>query len=247
MAWVTCTGAPPSTWADTGEPIQSKNVTQTHPSMPFIPKYSIVPDTHTDKIKWKGNKSNGTNPQKELSPNSTDSTRVQLCSTKRCASILLDVFSAVICLCLNFASNPKKEWLKTESGERGPVFLGETFNRSVSEGALLSLGLTSMDRELRWLSEWGFPHRKTSLFTFVYLHCQNNVGTNTSHGPNGGYCWPWLDREVRDIQIAAGESNCQQHSPCIWQFELIRPRSGAQGQLIQRHATLFPGRENYKS
>lgn len=91
MAWVTYTGAPPSTWADTREPKQSKNVTQAHPSMPFIPKYSIVPDTHAQN-QMKGNKSNGTNPQKELSPNSIDSTRVQLCSTKRCASILLDVF-----------------------------------------------------------------------------------------------------------------------------------------------------------
>lgn len=91
MAWVTYTGAPPSTWADTREPIQSKNVTQAHPSMPFIPKYSIVPDTHAQN-QMKEKKSNSTNPQKELSPNSIDSTRVQLCSTKRYASILLDVF-----------------------------------------------------------------------------------------------------------------------------------------------------------
>lgn len=48
--------------------------------------------THTHKIKLKLNKSNWTNPQKELSPNSIDSTRVQLCSTKKYASILLDVF-----------------------------------------------------------------------------------------------------------------------------------------------------------
>jgi len=30
------------------------NITRAHPGMPFIPKYSIVPDAH--KIKW-GNKS----------------------------------------------------------------------------------------------------------------------------------------------------------------------------------------------
>lgn len=30
-----------------------KNVTQARPSMPSIPKYSIVPDTHTHEIKLK--------------------------------------------------------------------------------------------------------------------------------------------------------------------------------------------------
>lgn len=117
MAWVTYTGASPSTWADTREPIQSKNVTQAHPSMPFIPKYSIVPDTHAQN-QMKVNKTNWTNPHtiKKIIPNSIDSTRVQLCSTKVCINTIR-CFSAMICLSLNFASN-SKEWWKMNRANR---------------------------------------------------------------------------------------------------------------------------------
>lgn len=80
--------------------------------------------THTRTKSNERNKSNWTNPQKELSPNSIDSTRVQLCSTKRYASMLLDVFvSAMILSLLEFCLKSKR-MVKTDLGEQGLSFKG---------------------------------------------------------------------------------------------------------------------------
>lgn len=159
MAWVTYTGAPPSTRADTGEPIQSKkSVTQAHPSMPSIPKYSIVPDTHAQNQTKR--KSNRTNSQKELSPNSIDSTRVQLC-TKRYASMLLDVFQLWFVSAWIWPSIQKDWWKLNRANCFFFYFKGEMSNQSVSDGAPLSLGLRSANGP-KWMR---FPPQED-----VYIH-----------------------------------------------------------------------------
>lgn len=86
-------------------------------SFPNIALFHTRTHTHAHIIKWK--KTNGTEQihKKELSLNSINGTRVRLCSTKTCASILLDVFFGWDWSLLEFCLQ-RNEWQKLNRANR---------------------------------------------------------------------------------------------------------------------------------
>lgn len=224
------------------DPLQSKTVTQAHPSMPFIPKYSIVSDTHTHKIKGKKIKLNRFT-KRTMSEQHRQYQSAAMFNKEECIWTIRCFFSYDFSLG-EFSLQSKRKMVK---------ILNVKNRVCVSGGCPIKVCLMvhfspwgsgqPMDRELQWLSEWGFPTGICLCSPLGTCNVRGNVGANTCHQSNSVNFGLWLARDIWDIpmhkttwikgsivlyyvwqvgntekhwsQGVGGELTCQQHTPCV--------------------------------